>query len=214
VTADGQYWDDQPWVPTHLGVEARLKQTADGWDELHLYQQNLPELPDEVRGFRHVKAIYAYNSDLTVLPEWLAELPELTLLDVSGNSLTEVPFALLKRPGLELRIHQNPLDHGRMVRMFVEHYNAAEFEDVAAAFHPDVTVHLPKVRPANGTGRAAVATMFGDSYPRYGMVEVLEAGEHRAVVEPARAGAIELTLTWRYGRLLAIEGGRCPKPAV
>ncbi|GIF20515.1 hypothetical protein BJ973_001580 [Actinoplanes tereljensis] len=199
--------DDGYWLPTPLGVEERLRQTADGWDELHLYQLYLPEVPAEVRGFRHLRTAYLYNCDLPALPAWLAELPELSLLDVSRNRLTEVPFALLARTGLELRISGNPLDLGRAFRTLVENYNEARFEQVAAACSAEVTMHLPGVRPAHGTGPDGVARMLGDAYPRFGRLEVVEAGAERAVVKPARAAPIPLRLTWRYGRLRTVIGG-------
>jgi hypothetical protein len=205
--------DDGEWSRTALTVEERLGQTAEGWDELHLYQYQLPEVPPEVRGFRHLRSLYLYNNELASLPEWLGELPELTLLDVARNRLTEIPFSLLSRPRLEIRMHDNPLDPDRMFRTLIERYNDAHSEDVAMTCDPGITLHLPRVRPANGTGRDSVARMLNDAYPRYGLIEVIEADEHRAVLKPARAPQIELQLTWWSGRLRRVEGGRCPRPA-
>jgi hypothetical protein len=204
--------EDSDWAAPPLTVDQRLEQTAGGWDQLHLYQYSLPEVPPQVRGFRQVRSAYLYHNQLTALPEWLGELPDLTLLDVSRNRLTEVPFALLCRPGLEIRMGGNPLDLDRMFRTLVEHYNDARYEDVAMTCDPGVTIHLPRVRPANATGRNGMARMLDDAYPRYGMIEVISADDHRAVVQPARAPQIGLELTWRSGRLSRIEGGRCPRP--
>ncbi|GAA2628509.1 leucine-rich repeat domain-containing protein [Paractinoplanes durhamensis] len=201
--------EDGDWIPALPTVEEALRRAAGGRDELHLYQQDLPVVPPPVREFRHLRTIYLYNSYVRVLPDWLAELPELTLLDVSRNELTEVPFALLCKPGLELRMSGNPLDLGRMFRTLIANYNEARTEDVAAACDPGITLHLPRVRPADGTGREAVAKMLNDAYPRYGRIEVVDADQHRAVLKPARAPQIEMQLTWRYGRLSKGDGGRC-----
>jgi hypothetical protein len=203
-------WSDS-WVPRLRTVEEALAEAAAGADELHLYQHDLGEVPAEVRGFRHLRRVHIYNARLRSLPEWLAELPELELIDAGRNELTEVPFALLCRPGLEVRIHENPLNLDRMFRMLIEQYNQARTEDVARACEAGIVMHLPRVRPANGTGHEAVARMLNDAYPRYGMVQVIETGRERAVLKPARAPQMELRLTWWSGRLREIEGGRCPR---
>lgn len=205
-------WSDS-WVPRLRTVEEGLAEAAAGADELHLYQHDLGEVPAEVRGFRHLRRMHIYNDHLRSLPEWLAELPELELIDAGRNELTEVPFALLCRPGLELRIHDNPLDLGRMFRMLIEQYNQARTEDVARTCAPGIVMHLPKVRPANGTGPDAVVRMLDDAYPRYGMVEVIEAGPERAVLKPARALPVELALSWRYGRLVKVDASCGPAGA-
>jgi internalin A len=52
---------------------------------------DLTELPDEVRALRDLTVLNLGNSQITVLPDWLAELPRLERIEAHDTRLTAVP---------------------------------------------------------------------------------------------------------------------------
>lgn len=103
--------------------------------ELLLDHNQLTEFPDSLQHCLKLKKIYASNNQIQSLPEWLADLPFLEVIDISYNNiqsiegslnrvnslteiiansnlLKEIPDNLLDLPNLKtLDIADNPLPH-------------------------------------------------------------------------------------------------------
>lgn len=78
--------------------------------EIRLTAQCLAILSKAVCGRAGITAIHAGLNQLTALPDWLANLPNLAILNLNHNRLTELPENFARLTALrELNLSSNPL---------------------------------------------------------------------------------------------------------
>jgi Leucine-rich repeat (LRR) protein len=84
--------------------------TPDSVYVLDLRNQNLNEIPIDVREFKNITALYLVGNNIKTLPNWLFDLEKIEILSLGeitfdgyiGNPITELTVEILKLKKLEL----------------------------------------------------------------------------------------------------------------
>jgi hypothetical protein len=150
-------------------VDEQLAGARRGNDDLDLHGKSLMVVPSSVRELTHLRRLHLYQNELTELPGWLGELDRLELLDAADNRITTVPEELwLSRIGV-IRLYGNPLDVGAYVDAYIERFNSAvrtgDFGGFVAALAPDAVLRFEGMPIGPFERRAAILAAYRERPP-------------------------------------------------
>ena len=73
---------------------------AEGWEKLDFPGKNLTEIPEDIAKLTNLTLLNLSDNQITEIPEAIAKLTNLTLLNLSNNQITEIPEAIAKLTNL------------------------------------------------------------------------------------------------------------------